>query len=161
MSDHAKLRANAHAIRSVVRQMQTTLGKFECFVDQVISHILSTEDPNPPTPGAIKMLTPRQNEVLRLMARGLGTKDMAREMSLSNGTVKSHITFLYRRLGIATRAEAAVFATRFMFDHIAETADRLEALKAQPDITEEMKRHAKPLLTRRDRMEINAKRQAS
>lgn len=139
MSDNARLRANAHAIRATVRDMQRALGKFESFVDHVIKLVLS--DPEPPTPGACKMLSPRQNDVLRLMAKGLGTKDMARELGVSTGTVKTHIAVLYQRLGITNRAQAATFATRFLYDEIAGMSERLEQLNKQQPIALEMARH--------------------
>jgi DNA-binding NarL/FixJ family response regulator len=61
---------------------------------------------NTPIPG----ITARQLEVLRLLARGLPNKTIARELGLSEGTVKVHLLAIYRVLGARNRTEAVVSA---------------------------------------------------
>jgi PAS domain S-box-containing protein len=51
-------------------------------------------------------LTPRQSEVLRLLARGYSTTQIARELHLSPETVRNHVRHLLRALGVHTRLEA-------------------------------------------------------
>ena len=51
-------------------------------------------------------LTPRQSEVLRLLARGYSTKQIARELHLSPETVRNHVRHLLNALGVHTRLEA-------------------------------------------------------
>lgn len=51
-------------------------------------------------------LTPRQAEVLGLLARGRSTKAIARELDLSTATVKTHLHHLYRKLGVSSRTQA-------------------------------------------------------
>ena len=58
------------------------------------------EQPLPPH------LTPRQSEVLRLLARGYSTTQMARELHLSPETVRNHVRRLFGALGVHTRLEA-------------------------------------------------------
>lgn len=50
--------------------------------------------------------TAREGEVLRLLSRGLSNKQIARELQISEHTVKFHISSLYAKLGVANRAEA-------------------------------------------------------
>ncbi len=57
-------------------------------------------------------LTPRQREVLRLVALGLSNADIASRLFISKETVKSHIAQLLRRLGVRTRVQAARYAIR-------------------------------------------------
>jgi DNA-binding NarL/FixJ family response regulator len=57
-------------------------------------------------------LTERETEVLRLIGRGLTLKEAAGVFDLSSQTVASHVKNIYRKLGIASRAEAAIEATR-------------------------------------------------
>lgn len=57
-------------------------------------------------------LTPREQEVLGLIARGLRITDAACALGLAEGTVASHIKAIYRKLDISSRAEAALHATR-------------------------------------------------
>ena len=51
-------------------------------------------------------LTPRQLEVLRLMAHGHSNAEIARRLGLRRNTVKFHITQIFRRLGVRNRVEA-------------------------------------------------------
>lgn len=57
-------------------------------------------------------LTPREVEVLALMARGLSNKRIAQELSLSARTVGSHVEHVYTKIGVSTRGAAAMFAMR-------------------------------------------------
>jgi DNA-binding NarL/FixJ family response regulator len=50
--------------------------------------------------------TARESEVLGLLARGLSNKQIARELHISEHTVKFHISALYAKLGVGNRAEA-------------------------------------------------------
>ena len=55
-------------------------------------------------------ITEREVEVLELLSRGLGNKEMARELLVSEATVKSHLSHIYSKLGIDTRAGAVAAA---------------------------------------------------
>ncbi len=59
-----------------------------------------------------RALTPRQLEVLRLIARGLRNAEIARRLHISEQTVKTHIANLLRRLGLRSRLQAASYAIR-------------------------------------------------
>jgi DNA-binding NarL/FixJ family response regulator len=61
------------------------------------------------TPGA-STITDREVEVLELLSRGLGNKEMARELFVSEATVKSHLSHIYTNLGVDTRAGAVAAA---------------------------------------------------
>ena len=60
--------------------------------------------------GADLGLTPRQEEVLQLILRGLPLKLIARELNLSLGTVKAHTSAVLRALNVTTRTQAVVVA---------------------------------------------------
>ena len=51
-------------------------------------------------------LTPRETEVLRLLARGAGNKQIAWELGVSEHTIKFHTSAIYAKLGVANRTEA-------------------------------------------------------
>lgn len=60
------------------------------------------------SPGPV--VTEREVEVLELLARGLGNKEMARALYVSEATVKSHLSHIYTKLGVDTRAGAVAAA---------------------------------------------------
>ena len=55
-------------------------------------------------------LTPREAEVVVLLARGLTNREVAAELHVSRKTVSAHLEHVYRKLGVSTRTEAALFA---------------------------------------------------
>ena len=57
-------------------------------------------------------LSEREREVLRLVARGLPNKRIARELSISEKTVKTHLTSVFRTIGVTDRTQAALWAER-------------------------------------------------
>jgi len=58
------------------------------------------------------VLSPRELEILRLIAAGRSAPQIARELHLSTATVKTHILHLYEKLGVAERAAAVAEAMR-------------------------------------------------
>lgn len=56
---------------------------------------------------ARRVLSPRQAQILALVAEGLGDKEIARRMGVSTNTVRTHLQRLYRERGVRNRAEAA------------------------------------------------------
>ncbi len=57
-------------------------------------------------------LTKRESEVLRQLAFGLSNKEIARRLSISYETVKEHVQHILRKVGVADRTQAAVWAVR-------------------------------------------------
>ena len=57
-------------------------------------------------------LSEREREVLAMVARGLPNKLIARELAISEKTVKTHLTSVYRTLGVTDRTQAALWAER-------------------------------------------------
>ena len=58
----------------------------------------------------ISTLTPRESEILELLAEGQGNKLIAKNLGISDGTVKLHVKSILRKLEIHSRVEAAVIA---------------------------------------------------
>jgi NarL family two-component system response regulator LiaR len=57
-------------------------------------------------------LSAREAEVLRLLARGLANKEIAREMRIGEKTVKTHVSSILGKLGVQSRTQAALYAGR-------------------------------------------------
>ena len=78
---------------------------------QVASTVMSEVSRGRAAPGA-QELTRRELEVLRLLARGLSNRELAEELFVSEKTVKTHVSSILSKLGLADRTQAALFAVR-------------------------------------------------
>jgi two-component system, NarL family, response regulator LiaR len=63
----------------------------------------------------VGQLTPRELEVLRLMARGLENSEIARELVISTSTARNHVASILAKLQMQNRIQAAVYAVRHGF----------------------------------------------
>jgi DNA-binding NarL/FixJ family response regulator len=60
-----------------------------------------------------QQLSPRESEILNLLAAGLGNKEIAWRLKLSEHTVKFHITSIFNKLNASSRAQAVAIGMRF------------------------------------------------
>jgi DNA-binding NarL/FixJ family response regulator len=65
-----------------------------------------------PIQEAVEELTPREIEVLRMMAEGLANKEIATRLGISDHTVKFHISSILAKIGASTRTEAVTLGIR-------------------------------------------------
>ncbi|WP_457667979.1 response regulator [Thiolapillus sp.] len=70
---------------------------------------------------AMDQLTPREQEILCLLAEGQSNKVIARNLGISDGTVKLHVKAILRKLNVHSRVEAAVIAVEQKFCRKNET----------------------------------------
>ncbi len=75
------------------------------------------------TGSAMDQLTPREKEILCLLAEGQSNKVIARNLGISDGTVKLHVKAILRKLDVHSRVEAAVIAVEQHFCKRNESAD--------------------------------------
>ena len=83
-----------------------------------LGHGLKVTDPAvsgasaPITPSSDSLLTPREHDVLRLLAEGLPNKGVASRLEVSEHTVKFHVNSIMGKLNAQSRTEAVTLATR-------------------------------------------------
>jgi NarL family two-component system response regulator LiaR len=65
-----------------------------------------------PQPPAAEPLTPREVEVLRLIAQGYENRDIAEKLFISEATVRTHVSNILGKLHLASRTQAALYALR-------------------------------------------------
>ena len=56
------------------------------------------------------LLTPREEQVVALVAEGLGNRPIARELNLSEHTIKKYLFRIFEKLGISSRVELVLYA---------------------------------------------------
>jgi NarL family two-component system response regulator LiaR len=66
----------------------------------------------PPPPDPLRKLSPREREVLRLIARGHSNRQIARDLAIGEQTVKTHVRSILTKLSLQDRIQAAIFALR-------------------------------------------------
>ena len=69
------------------------------------------DSPGPKPPDQAD-LTPREREILDMLAQGWSNKLIARDLDLAVGTIKVHVKHILKKLGLKSRVEAAVWATK-------------------------------------------------
>ncbi|MEJ6480198.1 response regulator transcription factor [Nostoc punctiforme UO1] len=67
-----------------------------------------------PVPSTLTELTPREKEVLRLIATGASNREIAQELYISEGTVKNHVTNILNTLNLRDRTQAAIWANTYL-----------------------------------------------
>ena len=104
-------RAEVQALIDPIRAIGSALGAAPLLAR--LERLAATIDAATPPTSALGDLTPREIEVLRYVAEGLSNAQVAEKLYLSPRTVNTHLTAIYGKLGLASRAAA----TRYAMDH--------------------------------------------
>ena len=76
----------------------------------VLARVVKGGDRQTAQPGRFSALTKREFEILRHLAEGQSNKEIARDLGITDGTVKLHVRSILRKLEVRSRVEAAVIA---------------------------------------------------
>jgi len=98
--------------RELLAAIKTVAAGGVCFGTEVARELLARVDQYKPGPEGIEPLTPREKEVLTLMVRGLGNREISEELVVSDKTVKTHVANILGKLGVKSRTQAALMALR-------------------------------------------------
>ncbi|MCA9959821.1 MAG: response regulator transcription factor [Anaerolineales bacterium] len=91
----------------------------QAFVDPAVAGKLLQQTANQQVKPATQItdkLTGREEDVLRLMARGLSNAEIAAQLYLSEGTVRNHVSAIFTKLDVADRTQAVIIAIRHGLD---------------------------------------------
>jgi two-component system, NarL family, response regulator YdfI len=128
LTDDPRNFSAADALRSGVRAIlprQATSDEIVAAIDasvvglvvlhpDALNSVLSptTSGDQPELDPSDQILTPREIEVLRMIAEGLGNKEIASQLGISDHTVKFHISSIFAKLGASSRTEAVTIGIR-------------------------------------------------
>jgi len=76
----------------------------------ITEHRQQVPGPREPADDAIHTLTPRELQVLRLIAQGLANRQIAKNLGIAEKTVKNHLYAIFAKLDVADRTQAALLA---------------------------------------------------
>ncbi len=100
--------ALASAIRRAMRGESVVA---EEMTGKLVAAFQATSAPAPLAAAPGEGLSPRELEILRLIARGASNKEIGRELGIAETTVKIHVQHLLRKLRLSSRVQAAVYAS--------------------------------------------------
>jgi DNA-binding NarL/FixJ family response regulator len=108
--DRARLRAQLNGSVSIVGEFPTVDAVRSTRADADVSIVASDEAH--PDDGLVEALTPREIQVLELLAEGLPNKAIAARLGISDQTVKFHVASIAGKLGASNRTETVRRAVR-------------------------------------------------
>ena len=82
------------------------------WLDRSVAGTVMGEVARPRAPSGLDLLTPREREVLGLLGQGLSNRELAGRLYVAEKTVKTHVSAILSKLGLADRTQAALYAVQ-------------------------------------------------
>src|SRR5262249_39713162 len=98
------------AVEDLMKAIRTVIAG-DVWLPSTLQTLMAEQLRKPST----SMLSPREEEVVRCVARGLRNAEIATTLSISAETVKTHLNSIFRKLGVRDRLELALYAQRSGF----------------------------------------------
>lgn len=92
----------------VIQQAVRTVLDGDVWWPPQVNEVISVSDEAKAASAGLASLTPQQFRVLTMVCEGLLNKQIASELSVSEATIKAHVTAIFRKLGVRTRTQAAL-----------------------------------------------------
>ena len=101
----------------IVASIEAAAAGLYVLSPEVLGRLLAGRNPPRQTASAMRFetLTLREIEVLAMLAEGLGNKEIARQLDISDNTVKFHLSSIFGKLGATNRTEAVMLGMRHGF----------------------------------------------
>lgn len=100
-----EIRAAIHAVAEGLMVLHPDFADY-------LSGVAAPSAPADRGPRVTQSLSPRESEILNLLAAGLGNKQIAAKLDISEHTVKFHVTSIFNKLNASSRAEAVAIGAR-------------------------------------------------
>ncbi|MCP4538677.1 MAG: response regulator transcription factor [Chloroflexi bacterium] len=110
------------ALDTLVMAIRAVAGG-ESWLSQRVAGRLARKAIAPARTATAEPLTPREREVLRLLALGLNNDEIAAKLFISKRTVQNHVSNIYGKLDLDSRAEAVLYAIRHEVVDVSEVKD--------------------------------------
>ncbi len=94
----------------LVRAIHRVVAGHGALAPEVTPRVMQAAAQRPPEPSPAGILSPREQEVLHALAQGATTGEIARQLVISESTVKTHVRHILEKLDATTRAEAVARA---------------------------------------------------
>lgn len=96
----------ARRVEEIAAVLETVAAGETSYDRDLLNERRRAEPHVPRQRGAVPELTPRETHVLRLLVDGLSTKEIVREMGVSQSTVRTHVQNIFAKLGVHSRLQA-------------------------------------------------------
>lgn len=100
----------------VIQSVKAVKNGISVFGNSIFQSLKKQMKPMISTPSEADFLTPREREIIRLVAGGLDNKEIAAQLFLAEGTVRNHLSKILDKLRLKDRTQLAVYAVKNNLD---------------------------------------------
>jgi DNA-binding NarL/FixJ family response regulator len=115
-----KAGANGYVLKGIsgreLARVIRSVADGEVFVSQALASRLLMEMSEPKRSDPFEELTPREREILQLLANGLSNREIGKQLHLAEKTVKHYMTNVLEKLEVGSRVQAALLAQKRMLE---------------------------------------------